>query len=230
MKRLIVVFSSVLVCLCIGISPVYATESEQKAVVTLAALEVETDYNASDVTIIREEDTDSNEVRATVIDKTSGEILEKYCEKPEVPVSMLTHKEDVPFCTLSTRDNYNTVLRKTCHIASPSGVNVSTIVWAEVNVTAGQSWGQIEYVRAAGQNATSGAYTLEGPYTYSRTASFPTNRVSIGYQGTVMVARGNTLGISYGGVQTAGFTISGSVSGMWYARKFYSGFVTLSLR
>lgn len=109
-------------------------------------------------------------------------------------------------------------------------MSVQTIVWAEVNVTASTSWGQIERVNSAGQYAASGSYYLESPHTYSSTTRFPTNTIVIGYQGTVTVAKGNTAGFSYSGLLSAGFGMSGSSSSTWYARKYYPSTVSISLR
>ena len=50
------------------------------------------------------------------------------------------------------------------------------------------------------------------------------------YQGTLRIAKTSTLGFSYPVLSAAGFSMSGSSSTTWYARKCYSGSVTINLR
>lgn len=194
--------------------------------VKLASVSIPLEYAPADIEIVRVVDYERNEVRASVFDKSSGSIIESYSETPDIPLRTL---ESIQSSSDGEQSNYNMVMQKTRTIASPNGKNVSTIVWAEVNITAGQSWGQIERVNATGQNAQSGSYSLESPHTYSQTTRFPTNTISIGYQGTVLVTNSNSLGISFGGAQLAGFSVSGSASSTWYARKFYSSSVSMDL-
>lgn len=231
MKRLLAFILTAAVCLCGYATPGFAIEPE--TTIQLAALEITAPFDPDKVDVIRTYDAPANKVTAIVLDKISGEVLDEYSEQPEIPISVIENRatdvransEIAPYY-----DNYNTTLSRTRTIATADGMSVQTIVWAEVNVTASTSWGQIERVNSAGQYAASGSYYLESPHTYSSTTRFPTNTIVIGYQGTVTVTQGNTAGFSYSGLLSAGFGMSGSSSSTWYARKYYSSTVSIRLR
>lgn len=198
-------------------------------VVPLLTLNVHLPYMASDVVVQRLVLEKGSRVRALIIDADSGceiDCLEEEISSPLNDAQVLRDGSVHPVAS----SNYNTVLSRTVTLAKPSGVSVRSQVWTEVNVTAGQSWGQIERVNACGQRPGSGNYQLEATHTYSSTTRFPTNTVVIGYAGNVLVTNTNSIGIQYSGVLNSGFSVSGSSSGSWFARKAYNGQISISLR
>lgn len=210
----------------------YASEDVNNTdgvVVPLLTLNVHLPYMESGVFAQRELLDNGSRVRVLIIDAASGceiECLEEAISSPLKGARLLRDGSLRP----AASSNYNTELSRTVTLAKPNGVSVRSRVWTEVNVTAGQSWGQIERVNACGQRSGSGNYQLEATHTYSSTTTFPTNTVVIGYSGNVLITNSNSLGISYSGVLNSGFTLSGSATATWYARKSYNSKVSISLR
>lgn len=226
--------SSVLVALAMPLAAkkVAAVEPADDAggiTVPLLTLAVRLPRAASDAVVSREVIAEGAHVRATVYDARSHMEVDRFDEVIACIPSHARVQRDGSLC-LASASNYNTELSRNVTLAKPNGISVQSRVWMEVNVTAGQSWGQIERVNACGQRPGSGNYQLEATHTYSSTTKFPTNTVVIGYSGNVLVTNTNTLGISYSGVLSSGFSVSGSASSTWYARKNYSNKIAISLR
>lgn len=131
MKRLLVFILTAAVCLCGYATPGFAIEPE--TTIQLAALEITAPFDPDKVDVIRTYDAPANKVTAKVLDKISGEVLDEYSERPEIPISVIENRatdvransEIAPYY-----DNYNTTLSRTRTIATADGMSVQTIVWA----------------------------------------------------------------------------------------------------
>ncbi len=83
MKRLLAFILTAAVCLCGYATPGFAIEPE--TTIQLAALEITAPFDPDKVDVIRTYDAPANKVTAKVLDKISGEVLDEYSERPEIP-------------------------------------------------------------------------------------------------------------------------------------------------
>lgn len=211
-----------------GVTPASAAECEGAKVVLLTA-QAESAYRAEDVDIEYVEDDFANTYTAIVIDQETGKVLESYSETPDIPIDELRAIRSGESSTKAVH-NYNTKLSRNVTLERPGGKSIDAYTWVEVNVTADFSWAQIERVNAKGHQAgNSGAYRLNSASTIVRTTSFPCNTVSVQIHGMIEVTSSNGIGISFGSLSGLGFSMSGSSTSTWTARKAYDAMTSFSI-
>lgn len=209
-------------------APVFADDLDGEQVLLLTA-RTETTYPDGEVDVSYVEDASNNSYTALVRDRKTGEILESYTEKPDIPIDVL-HSIRSEDSTDRAIHNYNTTLAHNVTLEKADGKSIQAYTWAEVNVTADFSWAQIERVNKCGhQSGSSGSYSLNAANTTVRTTSFPCNTILLEIHGTIEVRSSNGVGFTFKGLTDAGFSISGSSTTYWTARKNYGRQTSFSI-
>ena len=218
-RRLLLSLLLSVLAFLLGSIPAHAVES--KAIIALPSFDLESDYEAADVTIVYEENLAENSFEARVLDRESGETLEVVREIPELPLNMVNAMRRSTTGTRAQR-TYDTTLQKDVVLASGEGKSIIATVSARVRVTSDHSWAQIDYVYECHHSGGgSGSYTLNTFGTYYNTQQgFPVVALKVDFNGVIEVKSSNTAGFSFK------FSISGSSTSTWYARKSYNASTT----
>lgn len=224
-RRLLLSLLLSVVAFLLGSIPAHAVES--KAIIALPSFDLESDYEAADVTIVYEENLAENSFEARVLDRESGETLEVVREIPELPLNMVNAMRRSTTGTRAQR-TYDTTLQKDVVLASGEGKSIIATVSARVRVTSDHSWAQIDYVYECHHSGGgSGSYTLNTFGTYYNTQQgFPVVALKVDFNGVIEVKSSNTAGFSFKLLTNLGFSISGSSTSTWYARKSYNASTT----
>lgn len=203
-------------------SPIKANDN---IVLELLSFKIETNYKIDDVEVVYEEDIENNKYSVSVIEKETGLVLESYSEKPSIPLSQVKAINDGTILTRAS-STYTTTLDTTQVITRYENYVIEAYAWAEVEVTADFSWRQVNKVNKCGHQAGgSGPYTLSPANTYVANTTFPvTNTLRLGINGIVESSKttGGSFGWSFNIFKEMGFTMTGSSSTNWYARKPYN--------
>lgn len=189
--------------------------------IRLDMLKVTVPYNASDIEVKFVKD--STFVKAIILDKETKKELDTYTEFIEPP-------KNAKFgFNMSTRNDgdiiYRTLTRK--KDVTPASVEAC----ARVEIYSSGSFRQINKVEEVWQRpGNSGSYTLEDKKTFCNT-SLPSSRITVNVSGNVVVKSTTTIGgeFSFEFLESCGFSMSGSSSGDWYARKGYNMDILISL-
>ena len=208
-------------------SPVKANEN---VVLDLLTFKIETNYKIDDVEVVYDEDIESNKYSVSVIEKETGLVLESYSEKPSIPLAQVKALNDGTILTKAS-STYTTTLDTTQVITRHENYVIEVYAWAQVEVTADFSWRQVNKVISCGHMAGgSGPYTISAANTYVANTTFPvTNTLRLGINGVVESSKttGGSFGWSFNIFKEMGFTMTGSTSTNWYARKSYNTIVSI---
>lgn len=131
-RRLLLSLLLSVLAFLLGSIPAHAVES--KAIIALPSFDLESDYEAADVTIVYEENLAENSFEARVLDRESGETLEVVREIPELPLNMVNAMRRSTTGTRAQR-TYDTTLQKDVVLASGEGKSIIASVSARVRVT-----------------------------------------------------------------------------------------------
>lgn len=177
--------------------------------VRLLNFEIPTEYSTFDTTIQYEDL--SNGKKADIIDNISKEVLATYSEIVENKGNNSRMPGEV----------------WTSHIQSTYSVYPATVnVYAEVVLRGDTNWRQIERVNKIWQTeGQSGAYQLKDTYqSINSPTTFPSTWMLTNITGQVYTENSwsASAGFSFSMLESAGFNMSGSASGKWYARKNYN--------
>ncbi|WP_207694826.1 hypothetical protein DOK67_0000757 [Enterococcus sp. DIV0212c] len=177
--------------------------------VQLINFEIPTEFLVSDTTVSYVDMVDGK--KAEIIDNASSKVLATYSEMIENS-------------TVNTR---TTGQVWTSHIQSTYNLRPATInVYAEVVLRGDSNWRQIENVNRIWQTeGKSGAYELKDTYqSVSSPSTFPSTWMLVNITGQVYTESSwsASAGFSFSLLESAGFDMSGSNSGKWFARKNYN--------
>ncbi len=182
--------------------------------IRLDMLKVTVPYDSRDIEV--EYVKDSAYVKAIILDKETKEELERYTEFIE-PAQM------------SIRSTKNTVWRTIMNKKSIKPASVEAC--ARVEIYSSGSFRQINEVKDVWQRpGNSGSYTLEDKRTFCET-SLPSTKIRINASGNVVVKSSTSVGadFSFEFLKSCNFSMSGSVSDDWHARKGYDTNITLDV-
>lgn len=236
MKKIISTLLSVAtLTFCIFVTPVKAENkiikmSDEWITVNLISASVPTTYKSSEYNVLY--NANGNKYTARIIENKTGKEVAKYNETIEgknlKEVQLL--KSANLLNTLAS-NSYNTTLDGMFNILGGNDT-FKAYVWARMNVSVGSYWRQCNELLACGHSAGgNGLYTLEDPHSFDGTSSYPATKVRIDINGVIQVASSSSvsLGLSYTALQKIGFSMSGSSTKVWYARKSYNTSATFTL-
>lgn len=177
--------------------------------IKLLNFEIPTEYSLFDTTVLYEEL--SNGRKAEVIDNSSKKVLATYSEIVENELSTSRMQGQV----------WTSHLQSTVNLA-PTKINV----YAEVVLRGDTNWRQIEKVNKIWQTeGQSGAFKLKDAMQSVNSPNvFPSTWMLVNVSGQVYTEKSwsQTAGFSFSLLDSAGFDMSGSESGSWFARKNYN--------
>ena len=234
-KFLCSIVTFTILTLCIVVTPIKAENeiidmNDTWITVNLVSVSIPTTYKKSEYKVFYT--TNANKYTARIVEIKSGKEVAKYNETIEgknVREVQLLRNADL-LNTLAS-NSYDSTFDGTFNLVGSSN-EFKAYVWARMNISSGSYWRQcnklLSYGHSAGGN---GSYTLEDNHSFDGTSSYPATKVKIDINGVIQVASSSSagLGLSYTALQKLGFTMSGSSTSVWYARKTYNTSATFTL-
>ena len=192
--------------------------------VELLSARVPTEYLLSEVIVEYTEDLENNKYIAEIIDKKTGEVVETYFEEPEISIVELKNLNKGYGKQRNSSTTYSTTWTTYKTLATVDGQTIDAKVVVRVNITGGTYWRQVNAVEDYRHGpGSSGAYDLINTGTYWQIEDLPfSGTLQIDIDGTIQITSQHSYGWDMELLPNFGFTLSGSETSTWYARRDYN--------
>lgn len=214
---------------CTGLGGSYAPGSSGRvvaraddaghAVVDLATCSVvAARYDAQDVEVAYSEDRDSNTVTARLYRSGTNELLETYCETPEMPLDDVEKALEQD----AGEQTFKTTLSRSVTVGVAGDQQFAALVSAQVDIAVDGSSVRVTKVYGVDQQPLDAAQgTFDMPITHDLTNGMPAQTIKWQASGTLVVTSFANPAVERRALEDAGYACSTAYDGSWTARHDY---------